>query len=112
MDPALVPAPAAAPMPLSRKDILLNAGTILDAILLVLGISFASVKIQDPGNTTFTPTVIMSLFVSTILLTGVIILFSEITNPAILFTFATFALVTLLLTFSSILIRMRYYASN
>jgi hypothetical protein len=44
-------------------------------------------------------------------LTGVIVWFSNITNPATLFTFATFALVTTLLTFTSILIRMRYYAS-
>ena len=106
--PATAPAPAA---PLTRKDIMINTGIILDFILLILGISFASVKIQDSGNTTFTPTVIMSMFVSTVLLTGVIVWFSNITNPATLFTFATFALVTTLLTFTSILIRMRYYAS-
>lgn len=110
--PAPAPTPAPTPAPLTRKDILINTGIILDFILLILGISFASVKIQDPGNQMFTPTVIMSMFVSTVFLTGVLIWFSEITNPATLFTFATFALVTTLLTFTSILIRMRFYAST
>lgn len=114
--PTPLPVPSSAPVPsalhASRTDKLLKVGVIIDFILLILGISFASVKIQNPGNTTYTPTVILSMFVSTIVLTGVIIWFSDITNAAILFTFATFAFITTLLTYATILVRMRYYASN
>lgn len=89
---------------------LLNAGIFIDFVLLILGISFASVRIQDPNNTTFTPTVILSMFVATVALTGLLLWSANIENVYILFTFATFTLAGILFTYTSILTRMRYYA--
>lgn len=89
---------------------LVNAGIFIDFILLILGISFASVRIQDPNNVTFTPTVVLSMFVATVVLTGLLLWKAAIDNVFILFTFATFTVAAILFTYTSILARMRYYA--
>ena len=86
------------------------AGIFIDFVLLLVGISFASVRIANPGDTTCTPTVILSIFVSTLVLTGLLLWNAAIDNVYILFTFATFTLAGILFTYTSILTRIRYYA--
>jgi hypothetical protein len=97
-------------MELSTQDYVLRGGALLDFILIALGISFTSIKLNDPSNTTFTPTLLLILFSSAVLLTSVLLWFSDLTHEAILYTFAIGVILSTLLTYSSLVVRMRFYA--
>jgi uncharacterized membrane protein len=86
---------------------IINAVTVL---LLLLGISFASVKVNDDGNTMFTPNILLTIFGFTVFFACISLWFSGIDTPKLVFILTTVTLIVSIFTISSTVIRMHKYA--
>ena len=98
--------------PRSAGDYILMIINAVSVLLLLLGISFASVKVSDDGNTMFTPQILLTLFGFTVFFACVSLWFSEIDNSKIVFFISTLALGMSILMISSSIVRMHYHAST
>ena len=96
--------------PRSAGDYILMIINAVSVLLLLLGISFASVKVSDDGNTMFTPQILLTLFGFTVFFACISLWFSGIDTSKIVFFITTVALGMSILMISSIIVRMHYHA--
>ena len=96
--------------PRSAGDYILMIINAVSVLLLLLGISFASVKVSDDGNTMFTPQILLTLFGFTVFFACISLWFSGIDTSKIVFFITTVAFGMSILMISSIIVRMHYHA--
>lgn len=96
--------------PRTPGDYILMIINAVAVLLLLLGISFASVKVNDDGNTMFTPNILLTIFGFTVFFACISLWFSGIDTPKLVFILTTVTLIVSIFTISSSVIRMHKYA--